>query len=237
MKTYLFRPLVLIADCYLQLLLKLEYRHQKNEMFNERAVEYAFVFRHLAKYTPRNVLDVGTGQSALPALIRNCGIHTTAVDNIRDFWPKGFINRHFYVINDNIKSPSLRKSYDMITCISVLEHIREHRQAVRSMFKLLKDKGRLILTFPYNENRYSRNVYESAGSNAPGNLPYITQAFSRKEVEEWIADNNAGLVAQEYWRYFSGEYWTVGNRLPAPQKVRKDEKHQITCILLKKMTP
>ena len=223
-----------IGNLYIRLWCRREFRSQKYVAFNERPVEYRFLFEQLIRYCPRRILDVGTGSTALPHIMKTCGFVVTAIDNIRDFWPKGFTNRHFYVIDDDIRSPSLRGSYDMITCISVLEHIMDHHRAVRSMFKLLKDDGHLILTFPYNEKRYCRNVYESEGSGAPKNLPYVTQAFSRDEVEEWIHENGASIVAQEYWRFFTGDLWTVGERLPFPERVDRSEPHQITCILLEK---
>ena len=39
-------------------------------------------------------------------------------------------------------------SVELITCVSVLEHIPEDRQAVRKMWSLLKPGGRLLLTVP-----------------------------------------------------------------------------------------
>jgi SAM-dependent methyltransferase len=39
-------------------------------------------------------------------------------------------------------------SYDVITCISVVEHIPGDREAIRKMWELLKPGGRLLLTVP-----------------------------------------------------------------------------------------
>jgi SAM-dependent methyltransferase len=41
-----------------------------------------------------------------------------------------------------------RSSFDLITCISVLEHIPADREAVERMWSLLKTGGRLVLTLP-----------------------------------------------------------------------------------------
>lgn len=78
----------------------------------------------------------------------------TATDNIKNYWPFGMMNRHYYVINDDITKTKLTDRYDLIACISVLEHIQDADNAVKNKFVLLKDKGSLILTFPYNENGY-----------------------------------------------------------------------------------
>lgn len=232
--SYIKKIIRSIGDAYIRYLCKREYNAQRYTEFNERAVEYRFVFHQLARYCPKEILDVGTGMTALPHLMKTCGFTVTATDNIIDFWPKGITNRHFYVINDDITSTKLKATFDLITCVSVLEHIVKHEQAVRSMFSLLRTGGYLILTFPYNETCYAENVYILEGSNAPRDFSNITQAFSRRELDQWIRNNNARLIEQEYWRYFTGKYWTVGARLPFPEQVQEDENHQITCILLKK---
>ena len=42
------------------------------------------------------------------------------------------------------------------------------------------------------------------------------------------------MVKQEYWQFFTGDFWTVGDRLPIPKSVGKNDKHQISCILMQK---
>jgi len=138
---------------YASLLAKREYRTQQFVAVNERPVELRMVFAYLARACPRTVLDVGTGATALPHLMRNCGFLVTAIDNIRDFWPRGMVNRHYHVINDDITHTRLTQTYDFITCISVLEHIADHGAAMRSMLSLLNPGGHLIVTFPYHDTR------------------------------------------------------------------------------------
>jgi 2-polyprenyl-3-methyl-5-hydroxy-6-metoxy-1,4-benzoquinol methylase len=197
-------------------------------------VEYSFVFRQLAQHCPRAILDVGTGSTALPQMMRHCGFLVTAIDNIKDFWPKGMFNRHFYVISDDITSTKLTAKFNMITCVSVLEHIREYDRAVAAMLSLLRPQGHLVLSFPYNEKTYVQNVYHLKGSNAPKNLPFGAHAFSRNELERWVRDPAAEIIEQEYWRFYSGEYWSVGERLSFPEKVNEEDSHQLTCMLLRK---
>jgi len=231
---YITKPIIVLGYKFLRLFLKYKDRNIKPRGFNERAMEYQFVFRQLTKFCPQHLLDVGSGKTALPALISNCGFKVTAIDNIKDFWPKGMINHHFYIIDDDILSTKLQNKFDMITCISVLEHIKDHAKAMQSMFRLLDSGGHLVVSFPYNDTRYHPNVYDLQGSNAPKGLPYITQVFSRKELNAWIRDSNASILEQEYWNYFTGDYWSVGERLNLPVKVSVGEPHQISTVLLRK---
>jgi 2-polyprenyl-3-methyl-5-hydroxy-6-metoxy-1,4-benzoquinol methylase len=160
--------------------LRQEFERQEFTRFNERPVEFAFIFKNLAKIYPREILDVGSGTTALASVLRNCGFLVTATDNVRDYWPSGMLNRHYYVIDDDITNTHLNKKYDLITCISVLEHIEKADSAVRNMFALLNPNGYLILTFPYSAKGYVRNVYELPGSSYGQGAPYITQSYSSR---------------------------------------------------------
>src|SRR5690606_8393213 len=165
---------------------------------------------------------------------RNCGGLVTAKDNVRDYWPSGMVNRHYYIVDDDIRDTRLSGKFDLITCISVLEHIQESDRAVRNMVALLEPHGHLILTFPYNETNYVRNVYELPGSSYGQGVPYITQSYSRRELERWTRENGAEIVEQEYWQFWDGDHWTVGEQVIPPKRVGPTDKHQLTCILLRK---
>lgn len=224
-----------IGRYYSDLVNRAEYEEQTFIAINERPVEFRFVFENLAELCPMEVLDVGTGRTALPSLIRNCGFLVTAIDNIKDFWPTGIHNRHFHVLNEDITRPTLKKRFDLISCISVIEHITDSAKAVHSMAGLLNCGGHLVLTFPYAENQFCRNVYEVPGSGAFGkDLSYTTCSYSRKELDSWCNENGLQIVKQEYWRYFTGSLWSVGERVVPPVRVSSSDLHQLTCVLLKK---
>jgi SAM-dependent methyltransferase len=221
-----------ILDIYPHLLCKREYKKQVFEGFNERPVEFSFVFENLMHVYPRTVLDVGSGTTALPHLMRNCGFLVTATDNIRDFWPHGMANRHYYVIDDDITDTHLPDKFDFITCISVLEHIEQYDRAVDNMFRLLNPRGCIVLTFPYTEQNYVRNVYQLPGSSGGQDAVYITQSYSRRELTGWVERNGGEIIKQEFWQFYDGPYWTVGEQVIPPRQVTKEDKHQITCVLI-----
>lgn len=228
------RTIKSLMDRYPKWLCRREYESQAFTRFNERPVEFAFVFKKIGEIYPQTILDVGSGTTALPHLMRNCGCLVTATDNVRDYWPSGMLNRHYHVINDDITATRLSRTYDLITCISVLEHIQRAADAVRNMFSLLNPDGHLILTFPYSERGYVKNVYELPGSSYGQKAPYITQSFSRSELERWFGENDGAIVDQEYYQFWEGDFWTVGKQIVPPRKVTAEDKHQLTCILVQK---
>ncbi len=220
---------------YIKEINKRDYRSQQFRYINERPIEYNFVFKSVSRFFPRKVLDVGTGTTALPSLLMDCGCLVASIDNIDDYWDKGMYNQHFYIINDNIVETKITEKFDFVTCVSVLEHIKDHKTAIQNMFKLLKKSGHLILTFPYNENRYIENVYKHPEAGYGKNVPYICQVFSRDNIGMWLKDNECEVVDQEYWQVFNGDLWTFGERINPPLQVTKNEKHQLSCILIKKL--
>ena len=144
------------------------------------------------------------------------------------------LNRHYLIINDDITESKLTKKYDFITCISVLEHIPVHKEAMKGMFDLLNPGGHLLLTVPFNEEKYIDNVYKMPEASYGKDHAYICQIFSRKNMNTWLADSSWEIVEQEYYEVFTGELWTFGEHIYPPKKVEQNEKSHLSCILLRK---
>lgn len=70
------------------------------------------------------------------------------------------------------QAPYEPASFDLITCVSVLEHIPEDEGAVRTMWSLLRPGGRLLLTLPCMsaaaEQYISHNHYGVLAAGADG---------------------------------------------------------------------
>ena len=223
-----------VGKSFLRKMLKAEFEAQTYEP-NERCVEYRFVFEAITRLAPQTILDVGTGKTALPHLMQTCGVKVTATDNIFDYWSKfGMFNRHFYVIDDDITKSKMDSTFDLITCISTLEHIVRFDDAMANMARLLNPNGHLILTCPFTANHYVDNVYQLPGSCVDPNVGYICQSFAQKNLDQWLKVTGLTVVQQEYWQCYKGKAWSVGEAVHPPKKVGPTELHQLTCLLLKR---
>lgn len=218
---------------YCRAITKSEYDAQSFRRINERPIEYRFAFEAVRVACPRTVLDVGSGESALPSLMRTCGPVVTAIDNVRDYWRAGMVNRHFH-IKDEDATKGISGKFDLVTCISVLEHIPAHDAAVASMLEALNPGGYLALTFPYNEGQYIDNAYALPDAGYGRDAAYVAQIYSRRELDRWFGKPGVHIVQQEYWRVFSGRFWTVGETLKPALQTGQDELHQLTCLLIRK---
>jgi len=219
---------------YISKIIEGEANSQTFRRHNERPIEFRFIFDCLTCLKPVTILDVGTGTTALPSLLASCGCVVTAIDNIRDYWPNGMVNRHWHVLDDDIKSPKINKTFDLITCISVIEHIEDHARAFSSMIDLLKPGGHLILTMPYSDRHAVPNVYVLPDAAYGAGNPYICRSTSRKELDEWLMMTGTEIVRQEFWEFWSGDVWTQGTPLPVPRQVSSADPHQLTCLLIRK---
>ena len=223
---------------YIRRICQSEYKSQAFRRINERPIEFRYLFDVVTRLCPQTVLDVGTGKTAVPKMLRTCGCVVTAIDNVHDYWSRGMVNRHWHVIHDDITNTKLPKQFDLVTCISVLEHIVDHHKAVRNMFGLLNEGGHLIVTCPYSEEKYIENVYLLSESNAFGkSIPFVCQSYSREELNTWLSENDGEIVDQEYWQCLTGEFWTTGDQTIPPLQVDSTGRHQLTCILIRKGEP
>src|SRR5206468_1956312 len=126
---------------------------QISRPINERPVELSFLFECVHDLRPPRVLDVGSGQSPLPALLRNCGCHVTAGDNVSDYWEHGLLNRHWLVIDDDIRKPTTLRSVSILSAaLAVIEHIDDPAVAFQSMIALLAPGGHLVLNHALQRN-------------------------------------------------------------------------------------
>jgi 2-polyprenyl-3-methyl-5-hydroxy-6-metoxy-1,4-benzoquinol methylase len=224
-----------LGNAYIRRICRDEARHQKGPRQNERSIEYRFALESLTRLRPTDVLDVGTGSSAWPHLLRTCGFVTTAIDNVRDYWDQPMVNRHWDVLDVDITHPEgFHGPFEAITCISVMEHIVEHENAVCNLTKLLRPGGVLLLTTPYSHDEYCDNVYRRPDALYGQGLPYICRSHSAREIQQW---QNTGLrmKRRELWRLFSGPVWATGERVPVEQVRSEDEPHQLGCFEFEKL--
>lgn len=219
-----------VGRTYISKITSAEAARQSFTRTNERPIEYGFVFSWLNSLQPKTVLDVGTGESALPALVRTCGHVVTAIDNVHDYWKgkRGLVNRHWPVQHEDIREPA-RQSFDCVLCISVLEHIADPLRAIRGLYDRTRPTGTVILTTPFGAIGHP-NVYTEPDSYGTQE-PYICRQSSPTDLENWL---RVGFTLEhaEYWRAFDSPYWSVGN-LIRPLQPSPTPAH-LGCFVLRR---
>jgi SAM-dependent methyltransferase len=235
LKTALRSAYDLGGRVYLGPVLRAEARRSAAAEINEGAVQYALALRVLADAAAHEVLDVGTGLSSWPRLLADCGFHVTAIDEFSRYWGASRpFNRHFLVQHDDITQSRLRGGgLDALTCLNVMMAIVDDLAAIAGMFRLVRPGGILVLSFPYNELQPVENVYALPDAGYGQNFRFPCRVYSRADISRWLGEHPGECIAQEFYKMFTGEFWTMGERVP-PRLVGVDEPHQFSTVVLRR---
>lgn len=122
----------------------------------------------IGKKTQPEILDAGCGIGFFLPTLAKIGKHIWAVDNAphslsyaRFMCQKRKIkNVSFKKINLELPFPFPQEKFDLIVCLSVLEHVKKLDKAIYNLKKVLKRKGILIVGYP-NENNLIFRLLQS----------------------------------------------------------------------------
>jgi len=108
-----------------------------------RRLELPWVIREIGPPSRLSILDVGSGNSALPICLARQGAHVVSTDpEIADHLP-GLVET---VRGALPRLPFRNESFDVVCCISVLEHLRSGLSAnIGELCRLSRSK--IVLTF------------------------------------------------------------------------------------------
>ncbi len=154
---------------------------------NERCVELPLAIEYLQHEDPRKVLEVG---NVLSHYIRSPHI-------VVDKYERGG-----KIIAQDIVTYRDDRSYELVLCISTLEHIgfdekpkepRKYKRAIQNMFSLLSYAGKLIVTIPIG---YNPEIDTDLWSNQLGFDEYYY--FKRIGPETWKQSERSELKNVRY---------------------------------------
>jgi len=126
-----------------------------------RQWEYPFVFSEIEKYAashrgrPIEILDAGSGITFFPYFLKQT-INSAALTccDSDPALPKMFraINTQMgtdvkFMRKDIRETGLANNSFDIVYCVSVLEHTQNYDEIIKEFVRLLKDNGILIVTF------------------------------------------------------------------------------------------
>ena len=71
-------------------------------------------------------------------------------------WPNSPTRNHVSVFCDAHHLPFVAGAFDSILCTEVLEHLQEPRRAMSEMYRVLRNRGSLLLTTPFQYQAHQR---------------------------------------------------------------------------------
>jgi len=169
---------------------------------------------------PLVYLDVGSGNSILPVFVAvRSQFHVTVIDKYK--WVqdhKLYLERigksewltqnRFVVLQEDFLLASLREaSFDVITAVSVLEHIEKtgDSEAVQKIYRLLKPGGYFLMSAPYNHARPAEFYLKRAiYGQEPGSQGAFYQRHYSAETFQLRIVGASPLVLERV--FYSGHY-------------------------------
>jgi 2-polyprenyl-3-methyl-5-hydroxy-6-metoxy-1,4-benzoquinol methylase len=132
------------------------------------------VAKLLAPVVRGKVLDVGIGGGPLVKRLPNAEIHGIDISRPLLMKAKGRGARPVLAAGDRI--PFRPASFDSAMCLDIIGHLREPREVVREIRRVLKTGGRLVISAIEKD----REMEELAGPPGPENY----RSFTQKQVEK-----------------------------------------------------
>lgn len=195
---------------FFNIILKIESKYETDSYYTERPKTYCtnflwgyvdqFRYRISGKYINKNdlLLDLGTGYGLGIKYFDNLnkdnifiGIDID-VNSLRFLNINKTTNKH-YVNCDICNLPFKVNSFNIATCIEVIEHLEEYNKALFEMNRILKTNGKLIISTPNNFIEKIINL-----SDNPLN-PYHKREFNIYEFKNLLNNNNYKISHSVYF--------------------------------------
>lgn len=149
-------------------------------------------------------LDAGCGFGLYSFTLRKKGFEVYAIDNSRrrvEFLRKNGINAK---VMDVTKLKFNKDYFDVIICSDVLEHVKNDKKAFSELARVLKKRGKLIITLPY----YSQNnmkVYKKFSHERAG--------YKTEDIKNMADENGLKIEKLSLYSSYPGEFAFKLNRI------------------------
>ena len=190
----------------------------------ERIVEMPFMYKNLNLKEGSNILEIGCVDSKVSLELASLGYKVTGYD-LRDY---GFSHPNFkFIKGDFFKNDFPDEYFDAVIAISTIEHCGIEiygsnsladgdEKAVNEAFRLLKKKGRFVLTVPFGlkgQNDFCR-VYDA------GSLRLLLKGFD--------------IIEEKYFRVIDRKYWIPDLKENLPHIDSLTYTQAVACIVCEK---
>ncbi|WMY94852.1 MAG: bifunctional 2-polyprenyl-6-hydroxyphenol methylase/3-demethylubiquinol 3-O-methyltransferase UbiG [Arsenophonus sp.] len=133
----------------------------KSSLHQINPLRLNFILKHTNGIFGKKILDIGCGGGILSESMHNEGAIVTGID----ITPKMIKNAKLHALKKNIKIQYIKetaekhakkksKSYDIITCMEMLEHVPYPKSIIKACEKLIKPGGHIFFS-TINRNKKS----------------------------------------------------------------------------------
>ena len=173
-------------------------KYIKNKLFEKKQL-IKFSKKSLSNF---NILDLGCGGGLVCEPLARLGANITVIDFVK----KNIIaakkhakksNTNIEYLHQDINNIKLKKKYDAVLILEVLEHIEDWKKIIINVKKLLKPKGKIIIS-TINRNFFSKLFAIFIAENILNWVPKKTHTYSKlikpEELRSFLNKNKINVT-------------------------------------------
>jgi len=173
-------------------------KYIKNKLFEKKQL-IKFSKKSLSNF---NILDLGCGGGLVCEPLARLGANITGIDFVKQniIAAKKHAkktNTNIEYLHQNINNLKLKKKYDAILILEVLEHIEDWKKIIINVKKLLKSEGKIIIS-TINRNFFSKLFAIFIAENILNWVPKNTHTYSKlikpEELKPFLNKNKINVT-------------------------------------------
>ncbi|WP_448529699.1 methyltransferase domain-containing protein [Raineya sp.] len=165
-----------------------------------------------------NVLEIGCGLGrGLEVIFPKCDSYTALdkneqlIEHLQAKYPQHRFITHYIPPLESLEDDS----FDYVLCFQVIEHIPNDKLLIEEIYRVLRPKGKLILSTPNIKQSLTRNPWHIREYTAEGLEKLLQSAFQKIEkqgvwgnekVERYHEENRKAVAKWKKWDILNLEY-------------------------------
>lgn len=175
-------------------------RKLEKRVINDGDFTHNPLLRVLKQFDFKNkkVLDIGCGTGTVCLYFASKGCNVVGIDiskkaiklaklNARNL---GFYNKTDYFVSD-FPNETVSGKYDLIICSEILEHIDDHRTALKRIYQLMKKGGHVLFSVPLDTSFLFRNNFLNVFEKNVGHL----RRYNDREFIKLVKSNKFKIIS------------------------------------------
>lgn len=166
------------------------------------------------------ILDIGAGFGEIIKFLPE-GVNYTGIeknDYLFNFLKESFKDKKFYFGDANEKINKIEDKFDVILLLSVIEHLENFENFLKTLKEKLKDNGKILIYSPSPFSKFFLNFFSKLGLLSRFAADEHKKIYSLKELKK-ILIGNGYEIKNEKKIFFGLSYFLTA------YKIKKDEKN------------
>jgi ubiquinone/menaquinone biosynthesis C-methylase UbiE len=158
----------------------------------------------VSSFSPTTVLDAGCGEGRTSEVIRSSGPRVTGLELEADALSKAprAVDGLGFVAGSVYDLPFPDRSFDVVTCTEVLEHLTDPAGALSELVRVARSG--VVVTVPrepwWRMANMARGAYLSRLGNTPGHVQHFTKRRLQTLLSRQAGDARVEVGASTMWR-------------------------------------